>query len=94
MTTLLDEYVDALAEFLDEKIPLEDAYNQITDTIFEDDITIADVVLHFAKVYEATTEEYVENLSDDEQWAIEHDLVGVHFDDELEDTMMPKEFDS
>jgi len=95
MTTELDGYADALAELLDEKIPLEDAYDQIADSIYEDDIDMADVILHFAKVYEATTEEYVDNIADDDKWALDNDLVGVHFDknDDVEVPIIDRDFD-
>lgn len=95
MTTELDGYADALAELLDEKIPLEDVYEQIADTILEEDIGLSDVILHFAKVYEATTEEYAENIIDDDRWAIENNLVGVRFDDddELGVSLIDEDFD-
>lgn len=67
--SILDLLIDDLAEFLDEGATVTDALIELGTFIEEMDVTLDEVVAHFTEVYEATPEQYAENVKDDATWA-------------------------
>lgn len=94
MTTLLDRYSDMLAELLDEERPLQEALDAVEARAAGENITIDEVIHYFTEDYEVSPEEYATNVGDDSKWALNNDLVGVHYEgDAIEEQLLDEDFD-
>lgn len=67
--TVLDQYADDLAELLDEGTTVRISLKEIGLAIDDLDIDLEEVVVHFTEIYEASPEQYAENVKDDVTWS-------------------------
>lgn len=65
---ILDLTVDDLADLLDEGAIVAKALEEIGTLIDGMDITLDEVIARFTEEYEATPEQYSENVKDDATW--------------------------
>lgn len=66
---VLDLYADDLADLLDDGATVFKALSEVRALVEGMDITLEDVIAYFTEIYEASPEQYAENVKDDATWS-------------------------